>query len=213
MKYTCAYVISTKYLTGISHLVCAKLDSLCPLTHIFFWTLHHFSWYNPVNQLKKPWSCSWLSFLFFLYIARPYPCSCHIIITTIPDFNWQTFLTSLLTISLLSHPASNFKPVSSTIRRRPWQATPVLLPRKSHGWRSLVGCILWGSYKLLETERLHFHFSLSRNGEGNGNPLQCSCLENPRDVRAWWAAVYGVSQNRTRLKRLSSSSIYYHISN
>ena len=57
-----------------------------------------------------------------------------------------------------------------------------------------------------QTERLHFHFSLSCIGEGNSNPLQCSCLENPRDGGAWWAAVYGVAQSRTRLKRLSSSS-------
>ena len=56
------------------------------------------------------------------------------------------------------------------------------------------------------TERLHFHFSLSCIGEGNGNPLQCSCLENPRDGGAWWAAIYGVAQSRTRLTRLSSSS-------
>ena len=56
------------------------------------------------------------------------------------------------------------------------------------------------------TERLHFHFSLSCIGEGNGNPLQCSCLENPRDGRAWWAAVSGVAQSRTRLKQVSSSS-------
>ena len=56
------------------------------------------------------------------------------------------------------------------------------------------------------TERLPFHFSLSCIGEGNGNPLQCSCLENPRDGGAWWAAVYGVAQSQTRLKRLSSSS-------
>ena len=56
------------------------------------------------------------------------------------------------------------------------------------------------------TEQLHFHFSLSCIGEGNGNPLQCSCLENPRDRGAWWAAVYGVAQSRTRLKRLGSSS-------
>ena len=56
------------------------------------------------------------------------------------------------------------------------------------------------------TERLHFHFSLSCIGEGNGNPLQCSCLENPRDKGAWWAAVSGVAQSRIRLKRLSSSS-------
>ena len=60
------------------------------------------------------------------------------------------------------------------------------------------------------TERLHFHFSLSCVGEGNGNPLQCSCLENPRDGRAWWAAAYGVAQSRTRLKQRSSSSRYIH---
>ena len=56
------------------------------------------------------------------------------------------------------------------------------------------------------TERLHFHFLLSYIGEGNGSPLQCSCLENPRDGGAWWAAVFGVAQSRTRLRRLSSSS-------
>ena len=93
-------------------------------------------------------------------------------------------------------------------QRRQWQATPVLLPRKSHGWRSLVGCSPWGRYESAATERLHFLFSLSCIGEGNGNPLQCSCLENPRDDRAWWAVVYGVAQSRTRLKRLSSSSIH-----
>ena len=59
------------------------------------------------------------------------------------------------------------------------------------------------------TERLHFHFSLSCIGEGNGNPLQCSCLENPGDGAAWWAAVSGVAQSRTRLKRLSSSRSHY----
>ena len=58
----------------------------------------------------------------------------------------------------------------------------------------------------VSTERLHVHFSLSCMGGGNGNPLQCSCLENPRDCGASWAAVYGVAQSRTRLKRLSSSS-------
>ena len=82
----------------------------------------------------------------------------------------------------------------------------VLLPGKSHGQRSLVDCSPWGCTELNMTERLHFHFSLSCIGEGNGNPLQCSCLENPRDGVAWWAAVYGVTQSQTRLKRLSSSS-------
>ena len=90
--------------------------------------------------------------------------------------------------------------------RRQWHPTPVLLPGKSHGRRSLVGCRPWGPEESDMTERLHFHFSLSCIGEGNGNPLQCSCLENPRDGGAWWAAVYGVAQSRTRLKRLSSSS-------
>ena len=83
---------------------------------------------------------------------------------------------------------------------------PVLLPGKSRGWRSLVGCSPWSREELDTTERLHFHFSLSCFGEENGNPLQCSCLENPRDGGAWWAAVYGVAQSWTRLKRLSSSS-------
>ena len=65
--------------------------------------------------------------------------------------------------------------------RRQWHPTPVLLPGKSHGWRSLLGCSPWGRWGLGTTEWLHFHFSLSFIGEGNGNPLQCSCLENPRD--------------------------------
>ena len=91
-------------------------------------------------------------------------------------------------------------------QRRQRHPTPALLPGKSHGQRSLVGCSPWGHEESDTTERLHFHFSLSCIGEGNGNPLQCSCLENPRDRGAWWAAVYGVAQSRTRLKQLSSSS-------
>jgi hypothetical protein len=67
-------------------------------------------------------------------------------------------------------------------------------------------CSPWGRWELDITQWLHFHFSLSCIGEGNGNPLQCSCLENPRDRGAWWAAVYGVAQCRTQLKWLSSSS-------
>ena len=82
----------------------------------------------------------------------------------------------------------------------------MLLPGESNGWRSLVGCSPWGRWESDTTERLHYHFSLSCIGEGNGNPLQCSCLENPRVGGAWWAAIYGVAQSRTRMKRLSSSS-------
>ena len=74
-------------------------------------------------------------------------------------------------------------------RRRQWHPTPVFLPGKSHGRRSLVGCSPWGREKSDTTEWLHFHFSLSCIGEGNGNPLQHSCLENPRDGGAWWADV------------------------
>ena len=96
-----------------------------------------------------------------------------------------------------------------THRRRQWHPTPVLLPGKSYGRRSLVGCSPWGRWGSETSERLHFHFSLSCIGEGNGNPLQRSCLENPRDGGAWWAAVCGVAQSRTRLKRLSSSSSIY----
>ena len=89
--------------------------------------------------------------------------------------------------------------------RRQWHPTPVLLLGKSHGRRSLVDCSPWGREELDTTERLHFHFSLSCIGGGNGNLLQGSCLENPRDRGAWWAAVYGVAQSQTQLKRLSSS--------
>ena len=69
-----------------------------------------------------------------------------------------------------------------------------------------MGYSPWGRKESDTTERLHFHFSLSCIGEGNGGPLQCSCLETPRDGRAWCAAVYGVAQSQTQLKRLSSSS-------
>ena len=116
-------------------------------------------------------------------------------------------------------------------RRRQCQPTPVLLPGKSDGQRSLVGYSPWGRKKLDTTEWLHFHFSLSfskltldfiiplylkryfdevqcKFGEGNGNPIRCSCLENPRDREARWAAVYGVAQSRTRLKRLGSRVIH-----
>ena len=92
-------------------------------------------------------------------------------------------------------------PELATGRRRQWHPTPVLFPGRSHGWRSLVGCSPWDRSESDTTS-----LSLSRIGEGNGNPLQYSCLENPRDGRARWAAIYGVTQSRTQLKQLSSSS-------
>ena len=99
-----------------------------------------------------------------------------------------------------------YKYLQAILWRRRWHPTLVFLPGKSHGQRSLVGCSLCGREESDTTEWLHFHFSLSCIGEGNGNPLQCSCLENPRDGRAWWAAVYGIAQSQTRLKWFSSSS-------
>ena len=101
--------------------------------------------------------------------------------------------------------------LSHSIQRRQWHPTPVLLPGKSHGWRSLVGFGPWGLEESNTTERLHFHFSLSCIGEGNGNSLQYSCLENPRDRGAWWASVYRVTQSQTWLMGLSSSSSNHSI--
>ena len=115
-------------------------------------------------------------------------CAC--IVSVIPKFLPVHSITSTLRALLYS----------CLCFPRQWYPTPVLLPGKSHGWRSLVGCSPWGRKESDTTERRPFHFSLSCMGDGNGNPLQCSCLENPRDGGAWWAAVYGVAQNRTRLK-------------
>ena len=103
---------------------------------------------------------------------------------------------------------AEFRGTSCDPWRRQWHLTPALLPGKSHGRRSLVGCSPWGREESDTTERLPFHFSLSCIGEGNGNPLQYSCLENPRDGGAWWAAIYGVTQSRTQLKQLSSLAAY-----
>ena len=99
-----------------------------------------------------------------------------------------------------------YKWVLSFVRRRQWQPTPIILPGKSHGRRSLVGCSPWGRWELGMTERLPFHFSLSCIGKGNGNPLQCSWPGESQGWGAWWAVVYGVAQSQTWLKRLSSSS-------
>ena len=113
--------------------------------------------------------------------------------TILPNFNIDE-KSALNCVHLANLREKAMAPHSSTLTwKLPWTEEPGRLQ----------------SMGLLEsdtTERLHFHFSLSCTGEGNGNPLQCSCLENPKDRGAWWAAVYGVAQSRTRLKRLSSSS-------
>ena len=115
---------------------------------------------------------------------------------------WIALLLSRVMMMTVSQNEMSY----TLLRRRQWHPTPLLLPGKSHGWRSLEGCSPWGRWGLDMTERLHFHFSLSCIGEGDGNPLQCSCLENPRDRGAWWAAIYWVVQSRTWLMWLSSSS-------
>ena len=98
-------------------------------------------------------------------------------------------------------------PHSSTLAWKiPWTEEPDGLQSMGLRRRSLMGCSQWGFKESDTTGRLHFHFSLSCIGEGNGNPLQCSCLENPRDRGVWWAAIYGVAQGQTWLKWLSSSS-------
>ena len=112
--------------------------------------------------------------------------------------NWFIFLRFSILLVYIVHS-----------QRRQWHPTPVLLPGKSHGRRSLVGYSPWGREASDTTERLHF-FSLSCAGEGNGSPLQHSCLENPRDRGAWWAAIHGVTESWTRLTRLSSSSSIVH---
>ena len=105
--------------------------------------------------------------------------------------------------------SSRFICIYSVSQRRQWHPTPVLLPGKSHGQRRLVGCSPWGREESDTKERLHFHFSLSFAGEGNGSPLQCSCLENPRDRGAWWASVYRVAQSRTRLSDFTFT-LHFH---
>ena len=123
----------------------------------------------------------------------------------------QGLLKCLFRLEFLEHPDSVDTHVSWNLeildifQGRQWHPTPVFLPRKIP-WTEEPGRLQsMGSLESDTTEWLHFYFSLSCIGEGNGNPLQCSCLENPRDGGAWWAAVYGVAQSRTRLKRLSSS--------
>ena len=145
-----------------------------------------------------------------------YHCLCHIWLVrsksrVLPVFERQDNRRegptgSHFTVYLPQFRCTVFDVLQELSQRRQWHPTPVLLPGKSHRWKSLVGCSPWDRKELDMTERLHFHFSLSCTGEGNGNPLQCSCLENPRDGGAWRAAIYGVAQSQTRLKWLRSNS-------
>ena len=122
----------------------------------------------------------------------------------------EIILSTIISQSLCNTIVINSAPPNLQVCSR-WHPTQVLWPVKPHGRRGLVGYSPWGREESDTTERLHFHFSLSCLEEGNGNPLQCSCLENPRDGGAWWAAVSGVAQSRTRLTPLSSSSSRWYL--
>ena len=126
----------------------------------------------------------------------------------------QFYVTKFQNTDSLTSPLRNFQQVNyvnfvllirGTRERRQWHPTPVLLPGKSHGWRSLVGCSPWDCEESDTTERLHFHFSLSCIGEGNGNPLQCSCLENPR-VRQDWSDLAAAADYKKYTRSSSSTN-------
>ena len=112
-------------------------------------------------------------------------------------FNWWLFYSIVFISVIHQHELAIDVHMS---RRTQWHPTPVLLPGQPRGRRSLVGCSPWGCEESDVTERLHFNFSLLCIGEGNGNPLQCSCLENPR---------MGSHRVGHDLKWLSSSSSTY----
>ena len=100
---------------------------------------------------------------------------------TSTTYQTMEILFSIKNLKVVLFQWADFEEDCRLLRRRQRQPTPVLLPGKSHGWRSLVGYSPWGREELDMTERLHFHFSLSCTGEENGNPFQYSSLENPRD--------------------------------
>ena len=143
------------------------------------------------------------TFIFWILLIHiPWSVSCWCVKLYILLYHFNFLIASLLyifwvTFLVVAWTYQNILIYNNLVRRRQWHPTPVLLPGKSHGRRSLVGCSPWGREESDMTERLHFHFSLLCIGEGNGNPLQCSCLENPRD---------GVTQSQTQLKWFSSSS-------
>ena len=156
------------------------------------------------------WLSSYLHLFIYVYMCQSCPILCDPVDCSTPGFPVLHFSWSLLKlmstesmmpyIHMHIHTFSEkvMAPHSSTLAWKiPWTEEPGRLQSM-------------GSLKSDRTERLHFHFPLSCIEEGNGNPLQCSCLENPRDGGAWWAAIYGVAQSRTQLKRLSSSSSSTH---
>ena len=154
--------------------------------HLHLTLLWHPSWYHPMLKAMTIWVSGFTDHFYYPVIFY---------YNQTKEITGKVAGERLDLLCLLTSQAEKaVAPHSSTLAWKiPWT-------------RSLEGCSPWGCWGSDTTERLHFHFSLSCIGEGNSNPLQCSCLENPRDGGAWWAAVCGVTQSRTRLKWLSSSS-------
>ena len=142
------------------------------------------------------WKFAWTLRIVFLF--SPFPHYQHLSVT---DSNNAFKITSLLEVNF-NIPFLVEKEMATHSSTLAWKIRWMEKPGRLQSM---------GSQRVCHTERLHFHFSLSCIGEGNGNPLQRSCLENPRDRGAWWAAVYGVAQSRTWLKGLCSSSSRFHI--
>ena len=147
-------------------------------------------------------SILWHSGFFIVQLSQPYITTGKTIVLTRSTVKnlpavWETWIRSLGLKDFLREEMATSSSILSW--RIPWTEEPDRLQSM-------------GSLRVGHDERLHFHFSLACIGERNGNPLQCSCVENPRDRRAWWAAVYGVAQSRIRLKRLSSSRSLLNIS-
>ena len=166
---------------------------------------NHTSWF--CHQQTYPYLCSHSVIYLFkkgCVISAPSPATFHMLCLTGTLIHRQHLLTNRAEGHYLLSTSLRY-------RRRQWHPTPVLLPGKSHGLRSLVGCSPWGCQESDTTKQLPFHFSLSHVGEGNGNPLQCSCLENPRDGGAWWAAIFGVAQSRTRLSDLAAAAAAVYV--
>ena len=181
---------------------------------------HRFSEFHICNLLWKLSQTPTFFSCYFLHCCPAYLVFRAVVLVMVyKGLSWFSAVASFIGLQSFSFPVYSlpccwsyfFKPKQElhlcsvrnlwwSLWRRQGQPTTVLLPGKSHGQRSLVGCSPWGREESDRTERLHFHFLFSCIGEGNGNPLQCSCMENPRDGGAWWAAVYGVAQSRTRLK-------------
>ena len=191
---------------------------LCPLTSLWVWPLGGISrgWAagreknrcisSPISSLLWCWFLHWLGLQVLLFPLLHFSLGCCKALGTTPSW-YQAGLHELLDTKTfcVPHLTDSEKAMATHSSTLDWKIPWTEKPGRLQATR--------GREESDTTERLHFHFSLSCIGEGNGNPLQCSYLENPRDGGAWWAAIYGVAQSRTRLKWLSSNSFSLMIGN